>query len=266
MTICKLCAVEAPKLSKSHIIPKSLYGNTIADPNAPPTILSSDPKVREKRSRVGVYDQELLCGSCEASFSDLDGYAHQVFMGTIAKRDIYDGAGVTHAVIIDNVDTAKLKTFFVTLLWRMHATAHPMFSAVNLGIIAKRVHDATRSLDGEAVPEIDIVIQKFDVDHGPFLSPTRLRIFGVNGYRICFSGYSCWVKVDQRPFPSAMQPVALTFQSNQVTILRSSFVDSPELRALVRLVVTNKCKRNSAPPFGRALLNLGTLRRSATNP
>lgn len=233
MASCKLCGGTGP-LAKSHILPMSLYGSTIGCASGPARIFSGSPVRRPVRSRTGEYDTELLCLDCEASLSLYDGYANELFMQRHPDSIVRDGSSLL-AYRYNGVDFERLRLFFITLVWRMHATKREMFQNLTLGKYAEHFRVAALRKDCSAVPEFDIVITKFDYSDAGVLGPSRLRLEGVNGYRFSFAGYSVWAKVDKRQVPSHFDELVLSTGA-PLHMLAMEFQDSAEFRAMLRLV------------------------------
>lgn len=235
---CLLCGAADVKLAKSHIIPKSLYAETLKSEEGPARIVSGDKDFHPRRSPMGVYDSEILCIACEESLSPLDDYAHELFMQKCAQ-DAFHIEGKPMAGKHDGVDIEKLMMFFISLVWRMQVTKQPMFSGMKLGPYEKKVKKALLDRDPGIVPELDVVISKFDDEtSAAFMGPTPLRMEGVNGYRVGFAYHLCWVKVDKRAFPYPFHSIRLS-KGNPLYILYREFADSPERRAMVETVKSN---------------------------
>lgn len=235
MANCKLCGYEASALVDAHIIPRSFYGPSLTDSRGPMKVYSSVKGTRPKRSRVGEYDGNLLCSDCEASLSVYDDHAYTTLFKTEPTHITRD-EGEALAASFDGVDLDRLRVFFVTLMWRMHATDRPMFNNVKLGNLEPGFRAGTQTKDPKAVPEMDVLIQRFDTSNTGILGPTSLSISGVDGYRVGFSGYSCWVKIDQRPFPDPFDEIALS-RGGSLHVLLADFLSSPERSAMRRVVL-----------------------------
>ena len=235
MAKCKLCGVEDEQMARSHIIPRSLYAGTIRSEAGPARIISNEDSACPRRSPNGVYDESILCLTCESSLSDLDDYANEFFMETEPSEVLMRGTE-SLAEKYESVDIEKLQLFFLSLLWRMNATNHEMFAGVKLGPYETPVTEALLSRDLSLGPQVDIVISKFQDDLAVgFLGPLPMRIEGVNGYRVCFAYHSCWLKVDKREFPGSFAHIALS-SGNPLHILSSEFDGNPEKRAMVETV------------------------------
>jgi hypothetical protein len=186
-----------------------------------------------------VYDANILCSDCEASFSSWDDYAHEIFFNTQCDP-IKQPDGTEVGGSYDVVDEHKLTMFFISLAWRMQVTEHAMFSGMRLGHYEGKLKMALQSNEVNLIPEFDVVISKFDSDLSEgFMGPSKLRIGGVNGYRVGFSRHSCWVKFDKRPFPSPFDKSALS-NGSPLRILYRNFDNSPEKKAMVQTVREDK--------------------------
>lgn len=229
---CLLCEEENVKLVKSHIIPKSLYGENLRNDKGPARILTNKEGVHAKKSPAGVYDQNIICADCEARFSDWDDYAHEFFIKTEPEPTFHlDGKPL--AGKYEEVDVFRLRMFFISLLWRMGVTQQEMFSAINLGPYLEKLQAAILENNPDLVPEVDVVISKFDSELAEaFLGPTKLDIDNLNGYRIGFARYECWVKVDKRKFPAQLREIALSSETT-LHVLNREFDGSPEKRAMM---------------------------------
>ena len=241
MPQCKLCDHDVDKLAESHILPKSFYGEAFVDPNGPAKLLSSDPNARPTRTRTGEYDSNLLCRQCEASLSDYDDYAHTVLFKTAPAETILFN-GQAHVARFEQIDTEKLRIFFVSLLWRMHATDRAMFSSVKLGDYGSLFKQATLEKNPNLVPQMDAVIAKYDNTNTAVLGPRRRRFEGVNGYHISFAGGMCWIKIDNRPMPDCFSEIGLS-RGSPIHLLLRDFSSSPERVDMTKLALQHRMKR-----------------------
>ncbi len=228
---CCLCGAEPVKLVKSHIIPRSLYGDVINGEEGPAKLVPHDTDKHPKRSPMGVYDDSILCEQCEAKLSPLDDYANEIFRVAEPAPLIVDGEQV--GVQITGIDQKKLKQFFISLIWRMHITQHDFFQNVDLGPLEPKFREAILKGDPDLVSHVDVVVSRFDHEAAAaFVSPHKMTIDQCNGYRVFFAQHACWVKVDSQPFPKPFRAMALNQNDTLIMLLRD-FEDSPELKALV---------------------------------
>lgn len=230
---CLLCGETGVKLVDSHIIPKSLYGELLKKDTAP-LIVTNTQGEYPKRSQKGVYEK-IVCERCEALFSGWDDYACELFMKTAPEEMPHQQASVYR-----DIDNTKLKMFFLSLAWRMHVSGQRFFDAFDVGPYAEKLKQAVVTGDPTLVPEIDVVITRFDHKLAEnFLGPSRLRIEHINGYRVGFYKHLCWLKVDKRNYPDPFSKMCLSNRDDLV-VLNREFEGSPEYRAMIKTVKDSK--------------------------
>src|SRR5258706_1443213 len=116
VSLCKLCG-EQGGLVEAHIIPRSFY-EPLKDGSGPLTMGSNRPRFYPKRSSMGAYDKELVCGKCEALFSPWDDYAQRLLLRACEESSLFEANGQPIAYVYPTFDYHRLKLFFVSLLWR----------------------------------------------------------------------------------------------------------------------------------------------------
>lgn len=127
---CKLCCEIGPA-TDTHVIPEAFY-RLSKGTHDHLKVISSVPGERPSRSRIGFYDQNLLCRRCEARFQAFDDYGIHVLLRS--KREPYeDGSwGGVRANLIRCVDRNRFNEFLSFLLWRILASDLPAFKqAIN---------------------------------------------------------------------------------------------------------------------------------------
>ena len=231
---CKLCGQDNIKFAKSHVIPKSLWGEVLKNKSGLAQIVSWKDNEPNRRSPVGEYDQEILCIPCEENLSPWDNYANDIFMQNL-PLPLVDPEGEQYAWICNNIEFFKLKMFFLSLIWRMHASNRQMFKMVDIGPYFPRLTKALVKQDPKIFPELDIVITRFNHKLADgIMSPVKHRWDGVNGYNIHFSQHTCWVKVDKRPVPGLFGEIAVS-SGEPLQMFFFDYRESPELRAKVEI-------------------------------
>lgn len=177
MSVCKLCGEEKP-LVKAHIIPKSMY--PLDDKRREPLLrVPSAPDAPPERSWIGEYDAALVCAQCESTFHPWDDYAIGVFRTEPQEDDYVKVDGEPGAYTLKAYDYAKLKLFFVSLLWRASESSRPFFEHVNVGREhATRLREMILDKDPGDPDEYSVFIVRLihhDDAHKSVISPHKQR-------------------------------------------------------------------------------------------
>lgn len=229
---CKLCGNTA-KLVKAHIIPKSLYKVLRGSTGSVIKIITNTAGVHPKRIPMGIYDPNIVCEDCEKLFSPWDDYAKWFFEKNTPKVISNKGRVVAYDYGIP--DYQKLKLFFVSLLWRAHASQLPFFRMVELGKHETDVVNKIRSSDPGNSDEYSIILARFNHQLAEVIqNPFRSRIFGINCYRFYLPSYFFVIKFDKRPFPDGFREVMLQPGVN-FHALAKDFTVSKEMRLLKKM-------------------------------
>lgn len=201
---CKFC-LQIKTLVRAHIIPVGLFPKN-ENGDRFHYLLDGDGEKPISKIPHGVYDDNLVCADCEELFAEGDDYA---------KRFLVDDAETSYERFDSNVryweypsfDYRKLKLFFITLLWRAHASGRSDWKLVDLG--AKYAQQAKNLIQaGNPGSPDDFAVSLVRWALGPHrllgtsLTPRRtLPPSSVRYYDSALFGYNVWVKVDRRPFP-----------------------------------------------------------------
>ena len=129
--VCPLCGRET-KLAWSHVLPKWMFKG-IRDGKDRHRI--AELKIGEKPG-VGIGQdgptEPLLCESCDNAFSDIEGYAENVFSYDVSQRASRLPSFNYRAFGIAPVDYRKLKLFWILNLFRMSIAQGKYFAEVQL--------------------------------------------------------------------------------------------------------------------------------------
>lgn len=205
--ICRYCHEER-KLCDAHIVPHSFLGNCVEKGY----LVASTEVSYTERSRIGPYDQKILCAACDQSIGLYDAYAKRLLLDEIEqyKHPTHPYYFIPKA----DVDYETLKKFFISLLWRASITDHPVFQQVSL-----RVYDdlALQMLKGElplqdAVFSVLIFKDSPSLKYSDVISCVRTKLASVWVYKFHFSGYQItivpnsrhmyWVDADKEFLPT----------------------------------------------------------------
>ena len=216
---CKLCGKDK-KLVRAHIIPKSLWKPLFDE--QPPQIHSSVPTVDNKKSPVGVYDTGIVCAQCENIFSPWDDYAQKLLLADPSEKNYLMENGQRIAYVETSIDYAKLKLFFISLLWKAAVSNHYFFSRVNVGSFEPQLRRMILKGDPGDPDTFSIMVAKCEDSLAPIiLNPYPERWLDINFYRFYLAGYMAYIKVDRRPAPDFMGELALNPAKPLIIILRA---------------------------------------------
>ena len=234
---CKLCGINT-NLVDAHIIPKSLYGELRDGNGRVSKLVSNTSGSYPKRIPIGIYDSSIVCASCEALFSLWDDYANDFFSRTDSVPIEYSGKVIGYEY--PEYDYKKLKLFFISMLWRAHASIQPFFHRVSLGshedIIKRMIFEGNPG----SPDDFSVVLAKFDHELGTaFQDPYLGKLAGVNNYRFYFPMYFATIKVDRRVFPRELSEIMLKPDEPCRVVVRE-FAKSKEVKVLFDIVNTHK--------------------------
>jgi hypothetical protein len=111
-------------------------------------IASSHKAEFEKDSQTGIYDS-FVCQDCEKRFAAWDDYAAKV----LRKQPIATPQGWDFA----QYDYAKLKRFFLSVLWRAHACKHQFFETVNLQQYARPLANCLLNDNVDILKDFEVI-------------------------------------------------------------------------------------------------------------
>lgn len=195
---------------------------------------------------TGVFDPNLICARCENRFSTYDRYAKEFFLDRDWGGDDASALSTQKRLLAHPCDYAKLKLFFLNLLWRAGASMVRPFNELDLGAHLDRIRDFldiedAGSADDYAVFAVRLVGEHHEIkDLKPeriIFAPWRSRVDHVNVVQFVFGGFNFIVKVDERPFPPAVRAFQLMPGSDFRAIVED-FTASP-LSAAVQRVARN---------------------------
>ena len=237
MMTCRCCG-SVDKLIKSHIIPQAFF-RELQHTDEVTLIMSGVEGERTKKSRKGVYDQQILCRTCEAKLSNIDSYGinvllknfDQLFLPVKNAEEIigFEGAAV---------HKEKLLHFLVSVLWRASVSTQNFYKNVNLGAHEASAKQITFAPKTSSFGVFDAVISKWDdgkiLGHAvpPLLDPHKERWCGINAYRFYFGKIVAYIKVDARPFPEPLRRHSL-LNAQAVYAISRNFATSSDFKAMI---------------------------------
>ena len=210
MAICKGCGLDK-KLIKAHAIPESFFVKMKKEYGKPKIMTDAEGEY-PKKSPIGVYDDQILCYSCENIFGNFDDYGFNILLRQeqLHEELIKDGKVVGYKII--NVDYKKLKLFFISVLWRASISSQKFYSRVKLGSSEKKAKELIWNNDAGKQSEFSVVLTKFtDTTVGRImLDPDIEQWDGVNYCRIYMYGYVVYIKIDDRDSSNRLKKFELS--------------------------------------------------------
>ena len=203
---CKYCGHSYSKLAKAHIIPRSFYKTIKGSENF------LEYKVKEKFESTqqiwqsGFHDSDIVCDCCEKRFCKFDTHGVEVLSAALSKKIICDDS-VYLSYLIENVDYHKFKLFFLSILWRAHASSLDFFANVNLGSHESILRSNISS--GIAPPSDKYEIVLFYITDKILLPPWKDSDDGVDIYRFYLPNLLALIKVDNQPLPQHYNSLVL---------------------------------------------------------
>lgn len=144
--ICKLCKKRPSRFARSHAIPRSFF-HEFRGPDPHSILFNVSGKDKLTRTvQAGVWDDEILCHSCEARFSNLDHYGWKV-LGKLDLTLPYLDHNVQLVGYTIKCDTDKLRRFILSVFWRASVSKIGFYNQVHLGVhemrVINRIFDTT---------------------------------------------------------------------------------------------------------------------------
>jgi len=244
--ICKLCGEDRP-LIRAHIIPESFF-RKLRDDEPTLLIVTNNPGAFPKRAPIGVYDQELLCAACEATFGQFDSYGAEVLLNR--RDELFKPVAQNKEVLAfsaDGIDQELLSMFFVSVLWRAAATSQMFFANIKLGPFQDTAKHVLRGSAPEDKHIFATVLSRWTVSKKQqnlttsIMNPSAESYDGINAYRLYFGEHVAYIKVDKRPYPEPLKSLQIGAQKTLFVTTRN-FDESKELKVMKRVAYASMKK------------------------
>lgn len=198
MGFCKLCC-QNKRLVRAHIIPKAFWDTS----DEPIAMFNSRPDGRAMRSRIGPYDENILCEACDNHLGVLDGHAAKYLLRARPR----------HSPFVDvhfyrDADPDVIERFVWSVAWRASISSQMLFKNVKLGNLERRLAVALRTSRSWPLKS-SVVISEFDKSV-PTLSPEFATIDKTKFLIIYANRFFFTLKIDIGPIPAAMRDFCLT--------------------------------------------------------
>ena len=248
MIQCKYCGEIFPKLVKAHIIPRSFYKVIRGDDKHSIEFAIGESDENKKIWQSGIHDSNIVCEECEKLFGEFDKHGYEVLPAALAQKNIWhDSNGHPCAYLVEKVDYHKLKLFFLSMLWRAHASTHIFRGHIKLGCHESIIRSCISKKIGSSHDDSEIIMfhplnQSYS---NLIIPPWPQEFYGVNFYRFYLPGVIALIKVDERPLPDNLKPIIL----NQSTPHRLFFYndndfESSEMRYIEKIKALMRLRSN----------------------
>jgi len=216
MGLCKFCREDRPFI-RAHIIPAAFHRDLQGGSDRPPIILGTSPQWFPKRNPGGLYDETMLCGSCEARFGPWDQYGAQCLLQNFEtdQRPI-SPTDTSLGYQMVTWDERRLRMFAISLLWRAAVTTNEIFRRAKLGPHEGRVRERIVQADPGDPADLAVFFCKWTASPGrePLtltqISPYTYKLDGVNVTRFFLGGFVIYIKVDRRKLGSPLDGITLS--------------------------------------------------------
>jgi hypothetical protein len=232
--------LEHKKLINSHIIPDGFFDRIKA--NEPNIML--DETNHPKRAPKGVYDQHILCGPCDNRIGVWDGYAQNVLTNDMSGFTVVHENGIVGGWERPTYDYSLLKMFFISLVWRASISSHPFYRRIDIGTkFEDRAHAMISTDDPGDENDFGVTLARLTEPIGhAFLNPHAERLDGVNHVRFYLAGFVAYIKIDQRPYNSALRSFVLT-AGQPLKIVKRSIHKGGEAEVFNKVINAPRNKR-----------------------
>lgn len=174
---------------------------------------------RPKRSRIGVYDKNILCASCDNEFNEFDQPAKETLLSGNKSTVLTDRGNPLVFEYVDSSAVAIAK-FALSVLLRASWSNTEFFRSVNLGPYENII---TQYLfDGVEKPScLDVLLAEYDLPTVPTMDPHETRFDGVRFWWLGADRFEFYIRTDKKVTPNALRNISLFSREKAFSIVRS---------------------------------------------
>ena len=213
-------------------------------------VLSASAAHLVMTKQSGIWEQ-LLCQSCDNSFSPHEKYVRELFHGGQKIPFKRNGRMVT----LEGVEYLHVRLCFLSILWKMSISSRPMFRNVNLGPHEARLAYFLR--DNNPGDSFDfgfscaIPFLKGQVLSELILEPTVIRFEGHRAYRVVMGGFVVLFFVSSHCLPQDTRACFIR-PDGTWNLLLTPVEELPFIhQSLINMARNNKLKsRQENPRYG----------------
>ena len=235
--ICKLCNRNR-KLIKAHIIPEAFF-RLLRKGQIPPRLYTAGDY--PKKRPVGIWDQTILCESCENKFGEWDDYAQNLLIQNFqTARQIKSKMGI-EGYIIDNYNYDKLKLFFIAILWRASVSAQDFYSEIQLGYLGEKAKNHIETKRPGSPDDFSVLLARSDeqISKLSMLNPCPIQLDGVTFCQFYLTRYIAYIKTDERFLSGTLRNFIMS-PNKELGIILRDFKNSDEQKVLSNIIRNTK--------------------------
>jgi hypothetical protein len=220
---CQLCN-SSPASCRSHIIPRGFYSR-IRGSAKHLYVLEVEEEISRGFTQNGIWEQGILCPTCDRTLGQYDEYAYEVLPERIEPGKTKFMAPGAAVVELGNVDRKRFQLFLVALIWRASRSSHGLFRLVRVGSASKRLRAILTGQNTSFLPHIDCVFVHLDPPrYGTILfPPSACKSDGVDVLQFYLYPWKLLIKFGQRPFSPELQRFSLNTHGTVVALVMNEF-------------------------------------------
>lgn len=231
-TRCALCGTTA-KLCKSHILSDFLYEDA-KDQARQFISVSKNPRHSTRPMQKGHWEH-LLCSACEGRLSEWERFAAPVLRLARTKKSPYPWE-----VRLGPYD-ARIRLFFLSLLWRAHVSRHDAVAMVELGAMAAPLRQILLCGDPQEWWRYPVAVIRLEGSQAAARSiiPATefLKVWGKTTYRMMAFGFVWLFVVSDEPRDGRPR-LPFLGSRDRITFGRQEVTDEGFLREIAGLART----------------------------
>lgn len=185
------------KTIDAHLMPRAFALEVRSQPGEKHAVAPPNSN-RFHKTNTGVYDREILCGSCDNLLGKHEGY---VFKFLKEAREQLKAPG--EFLFAEQIDGDAFVKFAAGLCWK-YCVTKPEFGQISIGPYVDELADV--AFEHSSIPSsIDataIQLQFGDAEVYFYRAPRPYRNDGVNFIRFFVGGFLFFLKIDKRRNPS----------------------------------------------------------------
>jgi len=239
---CKYCG-QFGKPAESHVIPEAYY-RMLKTERPDESLLILDRLARRPigETRIGFYDYNLLCTSCEVIFSGWDDYGFKALSKPWTDSRYILKGGRQTAYLLESYDYSKMKLFILSVVWRILASGRPIYSEIHSESAENELKKCLQTNDPRGIDDFSVHISRFkgaDLPDLMLFQPILEELDGVVYCKFYLLDYRIRVKLNDVSLPKINHPYLLG-PHNRGRVYLLDFWKSVEWESIQEMLTTNR--------------------------